>query len=147
MSEKKLEKLLSGEVARFNYWELTEILFQFPENVNTLMIQKTSDCFYAKVDDITVRKAQEEKEVKDMNDKKYIEQVANMLGLELLEEFKIKPTEYGKLLGHKEDERVFRFDSELVYKGYDDGWSEWYGFKCDKVLYHLILGIYKVVRL
>ena len=61
MSEKKLEKLLSGGIVRCNYWELTELLFQFPENINTLMIQKTSDCFYVKVDDITVRKAQEEK--------------------------------------------------------------------------------------
>ena len=55
-----LKKLLSGKMVRLNYWELTELLFQFPENVNTLMIQKSSDCFYVKVDDITVRKAQEE---------------------------------------------------------------------------------------
>lgn len=81
-----------------------------------------------------------------MNDKNYIEQVANMLGVELLEEFKIKPTKDGKILGHKEDERIFRFDSELVHKGYNDGWSEWYGGCCD-VLYYLILKLYEVVKL
>ena len=31
-----------------------------------------------------------------MSNKKYIEQVANMLGVELLEEFKIRPTKIGK---------------------------------------------------
>lgn len=81
-----------------------------------------------------------------MKDKNYIEQVANMLGVELLEEFKIKPTELGKILGTKETDKVFRFDSELVYKGYNDGWSEWYGGCCD-VLYYLILKLYEVVKL
>lgn len=80
--------------------------------------------------------------------KSYIEQVANMLGVELYEEFKIKPTAYAKVLGCKEyDNSIFRFDSELVYKGYNDGWSEWYGFNCDKILYRLILGMYEVVKL
>lgn len=81
-----------------------------------------------------------------MNDKKYIEQVANMLGVELYEEFKIKPTERAKIMGYKENNKTFRFDTELVYKGYDDGWSEWYGFDCDKILYRLILGLYKIVQ-
>lgn len=80
------------------------------------------------------------------NDKPYIEQVANMLGVELLEEFKIKPTERGKILGCKEIDRTFRFDSELVFKGYNDGWSEWYGFGCDEILYRLILGKYEIVK-
>lgn len=82
-----------------------------------------------------------------MEKKSYIEQVANMLGVEINEEFKIKPTEYAKVLGHKENNNIFRFDTELVHKGYNDGWSEWYGFRCDKVLYHLILGLYEIVKL
>lgn len=81
-----------------------------------------------------------------MKDKNYIEQVANMLGVELLEEFKIKPTELGRILGTKETDKVFRFDSELVYKGYNDGWSEWYGFECDNILYKLLLGKYEIVK-
>ena len=81
-----------------------------------------------------------------MNDKSYIEQVANMLGVELLEEFQIKPTELGKALGHKEDFRTFRFDTELVYEGYPDTWSNWYG-DGGKVLYKLILKLYEVVKL
>lgn len=80
--------------------------------------------------------------------KKYIEQVANMLGVELYEEFKIRPTEYGKALGYivLEDNRIFRFDSELVCKGYRDNWSEWCGNGCYRILYYLILGLYEVVK-
>ena len=82
-----------------------------------------------------------------MNNKNYIKQVANMLGVKLNEEFKIKPTKYAKGLGCKEIERIFRFDTELVYKGYDDGWSEWYGGGCDEILYRLILGLYEIVKI
>ena len=75
-----------------------------------------------------------------------IEKIANMLGVELYEEFKIRPTKMGELLGCKPINRTFRFDTELVYKGYDDGWSEWYGFDCDKILYKLILGKYEIIK-
>ena len=74
----------------------------------------------------------------------YIEQVAKMLGVELYEEFQIEPTEIAKLQGVKECEKTFRFDIGLVYKGYDDGWSEWYGFGCDNILYKLIVGLYVI---
>ena len=79
--------------------------------------------------------------------KSYIQQIANMLGVEINEEFKIRPTEYGKVLGCKEIDKVFRFDTELVYKGYNDGWSEWWGYECDKYLYYLILGKYEIVKI
>lgn len=79
--------------------------------------------------------------------KSYIQQIANMLGVEINEEFKIRPTEYGKVLGCKEIDKVFRFDTELVYKGYNDGWSEWWGHECDKYLYYLILGKYEIVKI
>lgn len=78
--------------------------------------------------------------------KTFIEKIANMLGVEINEEFRIRPTDYGKVLGCKEVNKVFRLDTELVYKGYDDGWSEWYGFDCANVLYGLILGKYEVVK-
>ena len=77
----------------------------------------------------------------------YVEQVAKMLGVNLCEEFMIKPTEYAKILGHKENNNIFRFDSQLVRKGYDDGWSEWYGFGCDRILHLLIIGLYEVVKI
>lgn len=76
----------------------------------------------------------------------YMQEISRMLGIKINEEFKIKPTEYGKVLGCKEDNRIFRFDTELVYKGYDDGWSEWYGFGCDKILYQILLGKYEIVK-
>lgn len=83
-----------------------------------------------------------------MSDKKsYISQIVEMLGVKINEEFKIKPTEYGKVLGCKEIDKIFRFDTELVYKGYDDGWSEWYGFGCDKILYQILLGKYEIVKI
>ena len=75
-----------------------------------------------------------------------IEKIANMLGVELYEEFKIRPTKRGEVLGCNPINKTFRFDTELVYKGYDDGWSEWYGFNCDKILYGLILGKYEIVK-
>ncbi len=46
--------------------------------------------------------------------KSYIQQIANMLGVEINEEFKIRPTEYGKVLGCKEIDKVFRFDIALI---------------------------------
>ena len=75
-----------------------------------------------------------------------IEKIAKMLGVELYEEFKIKPTKMGEIMGVKPCEKIFRFDTELVYKGEDDGWSEWYGFDCEKILYYLILGKYEIVK-
>lgn len=76
----------------------------------------------------------------------FIPQIADMLGVKINEEFKIKPTEYGKVLGCKGINKTFRFDTELVYEGYDDGWSEWYGFDCANILYGLILGKYEIVK-
>ena len=78
--------------------------------------------------------------------KSYIEQVANMLGVKIGEEFKIKPTKSGEILGCKPINKTFKFDTELVYKGYDDGWSEWYGFECDSILYRLLIGKYEIVK-
>lgn len=79
--------------------------------------------------------------------KNYIQEIARILGVKINEEFKIKPTEYGKVLGCKENDRIYRFDTELVYKGYNDGYSEWYGYECDKVLYRLLLGKYEIVKI
>ena len=75
-----------------------------------------------------------------------IKKIANMLGVELYEEFKIRPTKLGKIIGCKPIDKTFRFDTELVYRGYDDGWSEWYGFDCEKILYKLILGHYEIIK-
>ena len=76
--------------------------------------------------------------------KSYIEQVANVLGLELYQEFKIKPTNIAKLLGYKEMGVTFMFDDGgLMHEGYDDGWSKWYGNNSD-ILECLIIGLYEV---
>ena len=77
----------------------------------------------------------------------YIEQVANMLGVSLYEEFTIKPTNRGKVLGYKINENTtYRFDLELVHKGFDDGWSPWYGDDA-KVLNLLLLGLLEIVKI
>lgn len=78
-------------------------------------------------------------------EKTHIEEVAKMLGVELYEEFRIQPTEYAIVLGHKENDYIFRFDSELVHKSHNDGYSEWYG-GCEKILNYLILGLYVIVK-
>jgi hypothetical protein len=73
-----------------------------------------------------------------------IEEVAKMFGVERGEEFAITTTERGRLLGYKPpSDNIYMFDTELVRKGFDDGWSPWYGGNED-VLYRLILGIYKI---
>ena len=51
-----LEKLLSGEMVELKFSELSELIFDFPDKINTLMIQKTFDSYYVRVDDISVRK-------------------------------------------------------------------------------------------
>ena len=80
------------------------------------------------------------------NDKPYIEQVANMLGVELLEEFKIRPTELAKAMGYKEDDKTYRFDTELAWKDCDYDTPNWYSFDCSVVLYRLIIGLYEIVK-
>ena len=75
-----------------------------------------------------------------------IKQVANTLGVELLEEFKVKLTEKGKVLGYKENKTTYRFDTELASKGFDDGWSEWYGGNA-KMLESLLLGMYEIDKM
>ena len=76
-----------------------------------------------------------------------MEDIANLLGVKLLEEFKVRASDYGKMLGCKSNEElVYRFDSDLVRKGYDDGWSEWYGWNQD-IFYKLCIGLYEIVKL
>ena len=75
-----------------------------------------------------------------------IKEIANMLGVELLEEFKITPTEYGKSLGCKINDNIYRFDSEFMHKGYDDGWSEWYGWNQEE-FYKLCIGLYEIKKI
>ena len=42
-----------------------------------------------------------------------IEKIANMLGVELYEEFKIRPTKLGKIIGCKPIDKTFRFDENF----------------------------------
>lgn len=57
-----LEELLSGKMVELNFSELSEFILHFPNKINTLMIQKTFDGYCVVVDDISVRKEQEESE-------------------------------------------------------------------------------------
>ncbi len=78
--------------------------------------------------------------------KSYIREVAELFGVEVYEEFKIQPSIEARFLGHKDDGRTFRFDSELSVKGYSDDWSQWYGSNSE-ILYRLIIGLYEVVKI
>lgn len=74
-------------------------------------------------------------------------EVALLLGVKPLEEFNIKESDSGKLLGYKANENtIYRIDLELVRKGYDDGWSEWYGGNQD-IFYKLCIGLYEAVKI
>ena len=79
--------------------------------------------------------------------KNHMKEVAVLLGVNLKEEFKVKPTELAKKTGYKcNEEKIYRFDYELSNKGYDDGWSEWYGGNYE-TLYHLLIGLCEVVKI
>ena len=56
---KTLEKLLSGKMVKLKFSDLSEFILNFPNEINTLMIQKTFDGYCVVVDDISVRKEQE----------------------------------------------------------------------------------------
>ena len=62
-----------------------------------------------------------------MNNKNYFHEIAKILGVKPLEEFNVVPTKFAKFLGYEIDNLTYRFDYELSSKGYDDGYSEWYG--------------------
>lgn len=57
-----LEQLLSGKMVELNFSELAELILNFPNKINTLMIQKTFNGYCVVVDDISVRKEQEKGE-------------------------------------------------------------------------------------
>jgi hypothetical protein len=54
-----LEELLSGNMVNISLGELHYLVAYFPDNVNTLMIQKSSDGFDVVVDAISVRRERE----------------------------------------------------------------------------------------
>lgn len=73
-----------------------------------------------------------------------IEQIAKIFGVEIGEEFTLTTTPFGKLLGYPEPSQdIYRFDVELVRKGFDDGWSCWYGGNA-VILNSMIIGIYEI---
>lgn len=56
-----LEELLSGKMVELNFSDLSNFILDFPNSINTLMIQKTSDGYCIVVDDISVRRELERK--------------------------------------------------------------------------------------
>lgn len=58
---KTLEKLLSGKIVKLKFSELHDFILHFPDEINTLMIQKTFDGYCIVVDDISVRREQEKR--------------------------------------------------------------------------------------
>ena len=62
---KTLEELLSSKIVKLNFSDLSKLILNFPSEINTLMIQKTFDSYYISVDDITIRKEQERKAIKE----------------------------------------------------------------------------------
>ena len=61
---KTLAELLSGKIVKLNFSDLSKLIWGFPSEINTLMIQKSFDGYYIIVDDITIRKEQERKAIK-----------------------------------------------------------------------------------
>lgn len=59
---KILAELLSGKMVKLNFSDLSKFISDFPDKINTLMIQKTFDGYCIVVDDISVRKEQEKRQ-------------------------------------------------------------------------------------
>ena len=57
--QKTLEELFDGKMVELNFSYLSKFILDFPDNINTLMIQKTFDSYCIVVDDISVRREQE----------------------------------------------------------------------------------------
>lgn len=74
-----------------------------------------------------------------------IEQIANLLGVRLYEEFEIKTAELDKTLSFEDNILTFRFTSHGLF--YKDSNEYWYESGCDEILYNLILGNYKIFKL
>ena len=56
-----LKELLSGEVAKLDHlYHVFYLLYYFPKEINTLMIQKSHDGYYLRVDDISICKEQKQ---------------------------------------------------------------------------------------
>ena len=60
---KTLEELLSGKMVKLNFSDLSKFILDFPDKINTLMIQKTFDGYCVVVDEISVYR-DIEKEIK-----------------------------------------------------------------------------------
>ena len=60
---KTLEELKSGKMVELNFSDLSKFILDFPDNINTLMIQKTFDGYCVVVDEISVHR-DIEKEIK-----------------------------------------------------------------------------------
>ena len=53
---KTLEELKSGNMVELNFSDLSKFILDFPDNINTLMIQKTFDGYCVVVDEISVHR-------------------------------------------------------------------------------------------
>lgn len=56
-----LTKLLSGEAIKLDQlYHVFHLLYYFPKEINTLMIQKSHDGYYLRADDISICKEQKQ---------------------------------------------------------------------------------------
>ena len=51
---KTLEELKSGNMIKLNFSDLSKFILDFPNDINTLMIQKTFDGYCVVVDEVSV---------------------------------------------------------------------------------------------
>ena len=76
----------------------------------------------------------------------YGDQVAKIFGLKQSERFKLKPTEYAKVLGYKPLDEIYVFSADqLMRVGQYDGWSDLYGWNSG-TLEKMICGLYVVEK-
>ena len=84
-----LEKLLSGNMVKLNLAELIVLILNFPDEINTLMIQKTFDGYCVIVDDISVLKEANKRLQQKIDDIQQAEIVSQDLASIKAEKYKI----------------------------------------------------------
>ena len=62
---KTVAELLSGNIVELGFSDLSELILNFPDKINTLMIQKTFDGYCVVADEVSISEEQKRRQLKD----------------------------------------------------------------------------------
>lgn len=113
-----VEELLSGNIANINLKELHSLVEYFPDRINTLMIQKSSDDYCVVVDDISVRREQTSRgAIMNIEELTKIEEQLNQRNVYIISSVDNKGTYVGRFKGlslDADNDLIIRADIDSV---------------------------------